>query len=376
MISASSYDELVADIYQASIEPLRFKEALSKLVTVLAATGAHLHAVDKRSGEVVLSSSSGLSPLGEIDYVERYAKLDPRAGLAVALPVGQMLVCNHHFDDAYVERSEFYQDFLIPYGCRYVSGTKVFENDTHAAVVGVHTSTALGPLGADSLQILQRLTLHLNRAMQMLHSNARLQNQWAIMKATLDSLGYAALVCTDEGELLAGNEVALGILDQGDGLTLRDGRVSVSDAQARRALSAVLQEHEIGGAAAGVSEHVAALLVPRRSRFRAYQLIVRRIEPERTAFNSSSRLWSMMISDPDHISVPTVRALSMLYKLTPAETRIATALVSGSTPEGIARDLHVKVRTVRTQLESLFAKTGTHRQAELVRLFSAVPPVR
>jgi hypothetical protein len=37
---------------------------------------------------------------------------------------GEWANCHEHFDEAFVARSAFYQDFLIPHGGRYVSGTQ------------------------------------------------------------------------------------------------------------------------------------------------------------------------------------------------------------------------------------------------------------
>jgi DNA-binding CsgD family transcriptional regulator len=52
--------------------------------------------------------------------------------------------------------------------------------------------------------------------------------------------------------------------------------------------------------------------------------------------------------------------------LTRAEARVAARLARGSTLTEIATDLGVAHETVRTHLKRALAKTGTHRQAELV----------
>jgi len=54
--------------------------------------------------------------------------------------------------------------------------------------------------------------------------------------------------------------------------------------------------------------------------------------------------------------------------LTPAEARLAAALATGATLEQIAAAHRVTEATLRSQLRSIFSKTGTSRQAELVRL--------
>ncbi|HAB05413.1 MAG TPA: hypothetical protein DCE35_08235, partial [Alcanivorax sp.] len=58
--------------------------------------------------------------------------------------------------------------------------------------------------------------------------------------------------------------------------------------------------------------------------------------------------------------------LGDLYDLTPAESKVAKGLVSGHTLDRIADDAQVAPATVRAQLKSVFRKTDTGRQAELV----------
>lgn len=61
-------------------------------------------------------------------------------------------------------------------------------------------------------------------------------------------------------------------------------------------------------------------------------------------------------------------ALVRMFGLTPAEARLAGALVTGSSLEQYARHRGVSVGTVRVQLKQVQAKTGARRQSELVRL--------
>ena len=73
---------------------------------------------------------------------------------------------------------------------------------------------------------------------------------------------------------------------------------------------------------------------------------------------------------------PNRSALERIYGLTPAEARLAVRLGSGATLSEAAEALGISIATVRTQLRSIFDKTHTHRQAELVILIarlSALP---
>jgi DNA-binding CsgD family transcriptional regulator len=61
-------------------------------------------------------------------------------------------------------------------------------------------------------------------------------------------------------------------------------------------------------------------------------------------------------------------SLRSRFDLTPAEAQIALGIAGGKTLAAIAEARSVSVSTAREQLKSVFVKTGTHRQAELVAL--------
>jgi DNA-binding CsgD family transcriptional regulator len=61
-------------------------------------------------------------------------------------------------------------------------------------------------------------------------------------------------------------------------------------------------------------------------------------------------------------------ALRDLYNLTPAEAAVALRVLHGHGLQAVANELRVTLSTVRVHLQRAFEKTGTHRQAELVRL--------
>jgi DNA-binding CsgD family transcriptional regulator len=63
------------------------------------------------------------------------------------------------------------------------------------------------------------------------------------------------------------------------------------------------------------------------------------------------------------------------FNLTAAELRVLLGLVDGATPKQIAAQYGLALDTVKSQLKSLFAKTGARRQAELVKLAVGAAPV-
>ena len=81
----------------------------------------------------------------------------------------------------------------------------------------------------------------------------------------------------------------------------------------------------------------------------------------------------VFISDPE--KKPTFRSeiLREFYRFTQAETRLAALLADGHSLNEAAELHSVTQETVRSQLKAIFQKTGTKRQAELVRMLSGLP---
>jgi DNA-binding CsgD family transcriptional regulator len=65
-----------------------------------------------------------------------------------------------------------------------------------------------------------------------------------------------------------------------------------------------------------------------------------------------------------------------MFGLTPAEACLAVGLASGKRIEDIAEERGVRMPTLRTQMRGILHKTGTRRQADLIRLIVGLPAVR
>ena len=70
----------------------------------------------------------------------------------------------------------------------------------------------------------------------------------------------------------------------------------------------------------------------------------------------------------DPVCVPETARLRAEFGLTKAEARLALRLAEGSSLASAAQTFGVKLTTIRSQLQQVFAKTGTSRQSELVAM--------
>jgi DNA-binding CsgD family transcriptional regulator len=87
------------------------------------------------------------------------------------------------------------------------------------------------------------------------------------------------------------------------------------------------------------------------------------------------RLVAIFVVDPSAAADPSPEQLRAQFGLTAAEAAFACAIVSGEGLRECARAIGIAEATARTHLHRIFEKTGTKRQAQLVRVILASRPV-
>lgn len=195
-------------------------------------------------------------------------------------------------------------------------------------------------------------------------SRSGLQN--ASASDALSVLRQPALLVDAGGLVVESNAALVEILD-GD-IRLKDRRLLVRDLDARGSLQRAFDE--LRNATGPASQPIDPIVVPRRDQLP----IILRIWPiEHSARWPSSEVRALLtLNALGPRPGPPAAILAKAFRLTPSEARLASIIARGVAPETAARELKVSRETVRNQLKSVFAKTGTHRQGELVALLLQV----
>jgi len=80
----------------------------------------------------------------------------------------------------------------------------------------------------------------------------------------------------------------------------------------------------------------------------------------------------LVITDTDAVNSAATSTFRDVFDLTPAESRLAAAIATGKDLETFAIERQLSRQTLRTQLRSIFLKTGTNRQAQLAVMLSTL----
>ncbi len=182
----------------------------------------------------------------------------------------------------------------------------------------------------------------------------------------LDVLRQPALLIDGAGFVVQSNAALQGFAD-GD-IRVRDRRLYIRDLDARNNLQSFVDRIKNGFVTALPA--VEPIVVPRRDQLPVILRIWPIERPARWPSPDVRALLTLNALGPK--PGPPASILAKAFRLTPSEAKLASIIARGVAPETAARELNVSRETVRNQLKSVFAKTGTHRQGELVALLLQV----
>ena len=182
----------------------------------------------------------------------------------------------------------------------------------------------------------------------------------------VDQLPIAVMLVSGGGLVGLCNHAAEDLLGRRDGICLRSGYLAGSSARTTSELRRLISKAASGlGSDEAVSgEHFVIPRGPDRLP------LIGVAYPGRTAEGESQPAVVVLVKDPQVESTQSIADFIKVYGITNAEARLLSLLSSGSGLFEAATELGISKNTARTHMRSIYAKVGTHRQADLVRLLN------
>jgi len=263
-------------------------------------------------------------------------------------------------------RTPIYNELCAPLGLRWVAGVKVAAGDD-LWCLAIQRSADEGPFAPGEIRRLSDLSRSLSTAA----ATARAFG-FARAEAALDAFemsGSAVVMFDRSGDVFRFNKAAEGLL--GNDLQIVRNRLVSRDQVATTALDRAL--HALLWRADGGSLRPPVVL--RREEGHPILAYVSRLSGVAVDCFAPCQIIAVLVDLEARVEL-VERDLMSIFNLTPAEARLASRLSSGRSIEEIAAELNTSYETSRKQLKSVFLKTNTHRQAQLVALLAQFSVVR
>ena len=364
-------DRIIGTIYDSAADPKARRRLLADIAILLDSHCARMAVIDRATP--VLSISHGCRDLPLRFFGEAAVQDQPRRSLREP---GRSMTLGIHFGSSDLRhddlvRARFHADYLRPCRVDYSMAACFLSEGGRLGVLAVHRDRKRGDYGAQEHQLLGTLVPHLARATAFAARLQHAERQRAVEQRAWDLMPWGFLLLAGDGQVVQVNRMAEKILREGDGLAIQRGRLaarSCGDMARLRALLAGAALPPSGSRSGGT------MPVARRGR-RPLQLWAMPLPGEDPASPLPEPAASIcvLVLDPERQVVPPIAGLKALYGLTRAEAELVAGLLRGERLADYCEKIGISLSTARTHLRSVFGKTDTSRQAELMRLVATTP---
>jgi DNA-binding CsgD family transcriptional regulator len=350
--------ELIDMVYAAAVNEVTWSDLAPQIARTFDSTSTNLQ-IQRAGGTSEILSMTENVGVRINAYLEHYWQRDiwvERAKQNVGL--SQVGASADIVTDVEFQDTEFYRDWCRHLDVFYVVGAVFPTGPNDLCVLGVHRPRQAGTYDREDKYWVSRFLPHLQRALRV---RDRLGATALTQRLSLEALHRcetAALLVAADGRILFANERAECFLAEGCAFRARNQRLVPTRRVDAERFAILLHQACTGSQGEGA-------MTLRGASGRALSVLV---APFRLNFSGQAGANAIVfIRDPSR-ALSAQATLQALFGLTPTEARIAEALANGKTIPDIAAAHGAAAQTVRKQLKSIFAKTGTNRQATCVAL--------
>jgi len=342
-------ERLVGLIYEGVTNEEVWQELLALLGNRLNAAGTGLGLQDMATHEFRAVAEAGI----DVGLHETYRRLAPENRIWQAIgragrPMADWMV----MPKSELVASPLYTEWFVPQGFHGVMAAPILARESLSGVVVAFCGKRRGDFAEADVNLLAGFAPHLGRAVSMRLEREQLLGELHVNRQLLDQAEDAVLLLDRELQVIHGNIAARALLDSGDGLRLRHGRL-------------------VTGHPEDDTPTREDFAIARRRERRPLLVKVTQLGSSGIAGPFAGAAWAVRISGPEARHKPDPRVLQRLFGLTPAEAGVVLEMLPPRSEDEAASHRGVTKSTFRAQLHAAYGKLGVNGRDGLVHLLAA-----
>jgi DNA-binding CsgD family transcriptional regulator len=357
-VDAAELTALIGDIYDSALSPERCQEILAACREFVGGISAAVFAKDvsgRRGG--VYYADGAIDPEQSNRYFSQYAPLDPTNVVQVLTDVERAIVTSDHIDLEEFSKSRLAREWALPQGLVDMVLAPIERQGTWALMFGVFRHERHGRGEAETLERVQLLAPHMRRMLAIGKQLADARGKADRLSDTIDGLAASVFLVDDQGRLVHANASGRNMLET-------SGALVTGQRESFRLEGTMVRDLLAG--TGGIEPGSTSIETPSGETYVAHVLPLG--SGKRRGLGHADAAAALFVQ-PAEFNPPSVpEALARTFDLTPTELRVVLATVRYDGAADIAEALDIGEATVRTHLHRIFAKTGTRRQADIVKL--------
>jgi DNA-binding CsgD family transcriptional regulator/PAS domain-containing protein len=366
--------DLLDTIGEAALDPALWPLVLTRLADSLGAGQVAMASLDERT-QAFASIAPRTDPVDLANYKTYWAFHNPAWMRSTALPAGETFSLDSLLGREAFTRTPIFNEWWRPAGWGLAMiGTNLLVEDRLTALVCLDNGPNEDVICEKRLRAFEFAVRHIHRAVRIQRKFCKLELEREAAADRYDANPHGILLVDAGARVVFANPSALALLAAGTGLALRSGRLETEDGGVLPGLIAACAAKPRFGTLRNRGGDLAIARGPGRA---PLQITVAPLRAEgRVAevpwLGLRAPVAIVTITDPDLERRRLEQQLRDAFGLTPAESSLAAEISKGDGRRAAAQRRGVALSTARAQLSSIFEKTGTRRQAELVRLVHGV----
>lgn len=313
------------------------------------------------------------NPEGSAHYQQRYAGLDPVMPALLARAPRRYYVLRELVSEEEIRSNPFFTEWHAQLGYEELCTARLPMGEQYSMQVTFLRERGKPAFGREELAFLEMLMPHTELVMTLHNQVDRLSVMADLAQEHLAQSGTGIVLLNEDGRVNFTNRTAERTLRDPVFEPHGDHAVRLADPALQARLLGLLHDCISLSRRAGVMTG-GVLAAPRDGKPPISLMVLpyRNHTGLRTGLAQASRA-VLIIHDPLSPRLEPPAILRELYGLSEPEMQVCWRLGNGDSVAEIAASLGVSRETIRSQLKRVFAKTGTSRQAELVRLLVTGP---
>jgi DNA-binding CsgD family transcriptional regulator len=361
MLAEQELSDLIGVLYDAAADPVIWTLFLRRLADITHAKCAGLFTCDAARHST--AHSWEVDPEMVRLHREYYGSVDVWWVRGGSLAAGSVRTSESLCPVSELRTTETYNDCLSRFDIEHGLFALAENSGPLSGSVSLFRSSRSGPFQTAEVETLSFLAPHLHRAFRLSRQFSDLKARATGIEEALNMVSAGVVLLGARGEIILMNRAASALILEKNGLLVtREGLRAELPSESTLLVGAI-EQALLTSNGRGLS--VGGIVLVSRRRQPHLQLLV---SPVHMAMGLSKTSAVVFIDAPRSRRRPAEAVLRTIYGFTPAECRVALLLSDGQPPQEIARLIGVTNHTVRSQIKSIFSKTGVRRQAELVRL--------
>lgn len=371
-VSAQALSGLIGAIYDCALDPQHWPATCRKIADLSESTAGGICVHDLRQVQNDQLFVFGYQPEFLEKLGSQYAE-SPMAVADVVANIGDVSALSterRHFPE-----SRFFREVMEPFGLVDIIWFPALRTAGRMASLHASRSETAPYYQPLDVSLFKLLAPHVCRALAISDVLDIRALRSEMLERTLDGLVAGVFLTARDGHVVYMNPAAERQIKTGHSIRLVNNRIHPTDPSARAALSKAIEEAVHNDADRKMSEHSVAIPNGVGGGYVATLLPIERGQ-RRGILAPFAASVAVFTQDPVQASLMPGEAFARLHGLTGGELRVLLALSQGLGGMEAADMLGISEPTVRTHLQRMYSKTGTSKQANLLRLLhNSTPPI-